>query len=155
MAGWGISCEIALGWLSLDQTEVRSPGKPSHHLNQWSPLVQVMAWCHHYLSQYWPSSMLPYDITRPQWVKHFSLYPIFVWNLDGGYCTNFLHMFILSVFKIIITNIVYLSYITIIFGKHLVSLTHLPLDKIATTVQTTFSNAFTWMKIFVFRFKCH
>ena len=32
-----------------------------------------MAWCHqatsHYLSQCWPTSLSPYDITRPQWVK--------------------------------------------------------------------------------------
>ena len=33
-----------------------------------------MAWCRqatsHYLSQSWPRFMLPYDITRPQWVKN-------------------------------------------------------------------------------------
>ena len=33
-----------------------------------------MAWCHeatsHYLSQCWPSSLSPYGVTRPQWVKH-------------------------------------------------------------------------------------
>ena len=39
-----------------------------------SILVQVMAWCHqatsHYLSQCWPSSMLPYGVaTRPQVVN--------------------------------------------------------------------------------------
>ena len=38
-----------------------------------SKSVQVMAWCcqatSHYLSQCWPRSMLPYGITRPQWVK--------------------------------------------------------------------------------------
>ena len=38
-----------------------------------STLVQVMAWCRqatsHYLSQCWLSSMTPYGITRPQWVK--------------------------------------------------------------------------------------
>ena len=38
-----------------------------------STLIQVMAWCRqatsHYLSQCWPSSMSPYDITRPQWVN--------------------------------------------------------------------------------------
>ena len=32
-----------------------------------------MAWCHqatsHYLSQCWPRSLSPYDVTRPQWVK--------------------------------------------------------------------------------------
>ena len=35
-----------------------------------STLVQVMAWCRqatsHYLSQYWPSSMSPYGVTRPK-----------------------------------------------------------------------------------------
>ena len=40
-----------------------------------STLVQVMAWCRqatsHYLSQCWPRSLLPYDITRPQWVNWF------------------------------------------------------------------------------------
>ena len=43
-----------------------------------STLVQVMAWCHqatsHYLSQCWPSSMSPYGITRPQWVKWNNLF---------------------------------------------------------------------------------
>ena len=38
-----------------------------------STLVQVMAWCRqatsHYLSQGWPRFMLPYGVTRPQWVK--------------------------------------------------------------------------------------
>ena len=33
--GWGISCEIALIWMSLDFTDDQST------------LVQVMAWCHH------------------------------------------------------------------------------------------------------------
>ena len=32
--GWGISCEIALRWMSLDLTDDNST------------LVQVMAWCH-------------------------------------------------------------------------------------------------------------
>ena len=38
-----------------------------------STLVQVMAWCRQatsqYLSQCWPRSMLPYGVTRPQWVN--------------------------------------------------------------------------------------
>ena len=41
-----------------------------------STLVQVMVWCHeatsHYLSQCWPRSISPYDVTRPQWVQLFS-----------------------------------------------------------------------------------
>ena len=60
---WGISCEIALIWMSLDFTD-----------NQ-STLVQVMAWCHqatsHYLSQCWPRSLWPYGVTRPK----YSLFP--------------------------------------------------------------------------------
>ena len=34
-------------------------------------------------------------------------------------------------------------------------LTHLPLDKMVAISQTTFSNAFSWMKSFAFRFKFH
>ena len=59
--GWGISCELALRWMSLNLTDDKST------------LVLVMAWCHqaisHYLSQYWPRSLSPYGVTRPQWVK--------------------------------------------------------------------------------------
>ena len=59
--GWGISCEDALIWMSLDFADDQST------------LVQVMAWCHqatsHYLSQCWPRSLSPYGITRPQWVN--------------------------------------------------------------------------------------
>ena len=61
VGGWGISCEITVWWLSLDLTDDKST------------LVQVMAWCcqatSHYLSQCWPISMMPYCITRAQWVK--------------------------------------------------------------------------------------
>ena len=60
IGGWGISCEIALIWMSLDFTDDQST------------LVQVMPWCQqatsHYLSQCWPKSLLPYGVTRPQWV---------------------------------------------------------------------------------------
>ena len=35
------------------------------------------------------------------------------------------------------------------------SFTHLPLDKMDTILHTTFSNAFSWMKSIVFRFKFH
>ena len=59
--GWGIFCETTLRWMSLDLTDEKST------------LVQVMAWCRqatsHYLSQYWPRSLTPYGVTRPQWVK--------------------------------------------------------------------------------------
>ena len=46
---------------------------PQDLADDWSALIVVIAWwpqaaCH-YLSRSWPSSMLPYGITRPQWVK--------------------------------------------------------------------------------------
>ena len=59
--GWGISCEIALIAMSLDFTDDQSI------------LIQVMAGCRqatsHYLRQCWPRSLLPYGVTKPQWVK--------------------------------------------------------------------------------------
>ena len=59
--GCDISSEIALRWTSLDLNDDRST------------LVQVMAWCRqatsHFLSQCWPRSLPPYDVTRPQWVN--------------------------------------------------------------------------------------
>ena len=59
--GWGLSCEIAFIWMSLDFTD-----------NQ-SILVHVMAWWRlatsHYVSQCWPRSLSPYGVTRPQWVN--------------------------------------------------------------------------------------
>ena len=58
--GWGISCEIALIWVSQNFTDDQST------------LVQVMAWCcqatSHYRSQCWSRSLSPYGVTRPQWV---------------------------------------------------------------------------------------
>ena len=63
VTGWGISGEIALRWMSLDLTR-----------DDKSTLVQVMAWCRqatsHYLSQCWPRSVLPYVVTRLQWVEY-------------------------------------------------------------------------------------
>ena len=49
--GWGISCELALRWMSLNLTDDRSP------------LVQVP-------EPSWPRSLSPYGVTRPQWVNH-------------------------------------------------------------------------------------
>ena len=61
---WGISCKIALRWLSQDLTDDKST------------LVQVMAWCcqaaSHHLTQCLACSVLPYGITRPQWVNTLS-----------------------------------------------------------------------------------
>ena len=63
--GWGICCEIAPIWMSLDFTDDQSA------------LVQVMAWCRqatsHYLSQCWPRSLSPSGVTRPEWVDAISM----------------------------------------------------------------------------------
>ena len=54
--GWGISCELALRWMSLNLTDDKST------------LVQVMVWCRqatrHYLSKFWDSSLSPYGVAR-------------------------------------------------------------------------------------------
>ena len=54
---WGIPCEIALIWMSLDFTDDQS----------------TLAWCRqatsHYLGQCWPRSFSPYGVNRPQWVN--------------------------------------------------------------------------------------
>ena len=58
-----IFCEIAIMWM------------PQHLTDHQSTLVQVMAWCRqatsHYLSQCWPRSLSPYDVTRPKWLNEF------------------------------------------------------------------------------------
>ena len=69
--GWGIYCEIALIWMSLDFTDDQST------------LVQGMAWCRqatsHYLSQFWLIRCLsPYCVTMPQRVD----------SLAHGRCGN-------------------------------------------------------------------
>ena len=56
---WGISCETAVRWMSLNLTDDKS--------------TLVQAWCRqatsHYLSQCWPRSLSTYGVTRPQWVN--------------------------------------------------------------------------------------
>ena len=66
IGGWGISCEFAIRWMSLDFTDDKSA------------LVQVLAWSSqatiHYLNQCWPRSMSSYDVNRFQcvmWLTHF------------------------------------------------------------------------------------
>ena len=58
----GIHLEIDLKWM------------PKNLTIEESTLFQVMTWCRqatsHFLSQCWPRSVLPYDITRSQWVWH-------------------------------------------------------------------------------------
>ena len=57
---------------------------PQHPTDHQSILVQVMAWCHqatsHYMSQCWPISLSPYDVTRPQWVNPEKLTS---WHFEG------------------------------------------------------------------------
>ena len=88
--GWGISCEIALIWTSLDFTADQST------------LVQVMAWCRqapsHYLSQCWPRSLLPYGVTRPQWVKATTPLNYLPISNDDNFCPSISSSYLLSRF---------------------------------------------------------
>ena len=73
------SNDNALRWMPWDLTDDKST------------LVQVMAWCRqatsHYLSQCWPSSMSPYGVTRPQWVKD-RYVDHFLWNCPHANVTT-------------------------------------------------------------------
>ena len=42
---------------------------PNGPIDNKSSLVQIMAWCFHYLNQWWPGSLTHTCITQPQWVK--------------------------------------------------------------------------------------
>ena len=57
-----------------------------------SPLVQVMAWCRqatsHYLSQWWPRFMLPYGVSRPQWVNRIPFMFLFLCGLTYSTCMH-------------------------------------------------------------------
>ena len=81
----------AMGLCLREDSRLCSNGR-ENCTNEKSTLVQVMAWCHqatgHYLSQCWPKSMSPYDITRPYWVN----------SLAPGRC-SFYHK--LVIFKLI------------------------------------------------------
>ena len=80
----------------------------THKMGSWyqSTLVHVMAWCRqatsHYISQYWSRSMLPYGITRPQWVNiDFRSYVVYI---------DTLKVMQLSRYGALITLIVWLLY---------------------------------------------
>ena len=81
---WGISCEIALLWMSRDLTGDKST------------LVQVMACCltapSHYLNQCWLRSLSPHGVTGPQWVKAFKLWIELTWYF-WCYLTPWIHSF--------------------------------------------------------------
>ena len=83
--GWGMSCEIALIWMSLDFTDDQST------------LVQVMIWCHqatsHYLSQCWPRFLSTYSVTRPGGTLCFCN-SVSALNLQNSLCVCFYHSMI-------------------------------------------------------------
>ena len=60
--GWGISCEMALIWMSLDLTDDQS-----RLVGSGNGLVP--SGMNQYLSQCWPRSMSPNGVTGPQWVN--------------------------------------------------------------------------------------
>ena len=66
---------ISCYWLVSSYHLRIMPWMPRDLTDDKSTLVQVMALCRqatsHYLNQCWSSSMSPYGVTRPQWVKRF------------------------------------------------------------------------------------
>ena len=95
--GWGIFWETTIRRMSQDLTDDKST------------LVQVMAWCRqaasHYRSQFWPRSLTPYGVTRPQWVKE-------TWELNRQeYISN---RGITVISKLIMSDIAQLTCYTII-----------------------------------------
>ena len=68
--GWGISCEIAITWMSLHLTDDKST------------LVQVMAWCcrasSHYLTKCWPRSMESLGHNELRWTPKFWFWTAFI-----------------------------------------------------------------------------
>ena len=113
-----------------------------------STLVYVMDWCgqatNHCLSKCWPRFVSPYGVPR-KGESYFNLTCITFWSIPSAGQGSQHYLFKST------------------YGVHWVvkqlqqrwALTHLPLDKMATISQTTFSEAFWWMKIFVFWSKFH
>ena len=84
-------------------------------------LVQVMARCcqatSHYLSQCWPSSISPHDVTRPHWVKHvLSMHIYDCWYIS--YISNHLH-------SLTIQLCTFFVFILICCGQIMVDFTHI------------------------------
>ena len=148
-------CKISFGWILQDAIEDKSS------------LVQVMAWCHqatsHYLNQCWPSSMLPYDVSRGYHINecvnlssNWSLNPTVIhlnsnlswwcwFHTTETYCGGWYPSDLAPGHQQPLCwprpehN-----------ARHSPLLTHWGRDKIAAILQTTFSNAFSSLKIYDF-----
>ena len=72
IVAWALALKlIALRWISQNL------------INDKATLIEAMTWCHqatnHYSNHCWPRSMLPYDVTRLQWVNNRSYQPAYFW----------------------------------------------------------------------------
>ena len=127
--------KIALRWTSLDLSYDKST------------LVQVMAWCRqvtsHNLNRCWPRSLPPYGVTRPPWVKPWHAEFIARKNNDIFHFLSFLN-----------TKIAQAAWTNLSCIVH-TWLTHQGRNIIAAISQTTFSNAFSWMKMHEFCLRFH
>ena len=70
----GYDFENMFYWsVSSDLLMIKPLSEPRDFIGDKSTLIQAMAWCHHAsshnLGQWWPISLLPYDVTRPQWLN--------------------------------------------------------------------------------------
>ena len=118
--------------------------------NNTPSLFQIMAWRRSGdkpLSEPMMISWLTHIcVTRPQWV----LQPVTLLVIQGSCCVCAQPM------RDDVTKGSLITHWMAYWGKYpLLQLTHLPLDKMAAILQTTFSNAVSWMKNFNFRLKFH
>ena len=152
--GWGISCEIALIWMSLDFTDDQST------------LVQVMAWCrqatNHYLSQCWPRSLSPQGVTRPQWVdKPFRSSDTTLQHRSGRALAPQMVCYLIPPRHCLIQCWLLLNWAPSQSSGNSFTVRvsapaqHWDRDKMAAIFQTTDSNGFSWIKMYEFWLKFH
>ena len=132
---------------------------PEYLFDGNSTLVQVLAWCceeaSHYLIQCWPKSPTPHSVTRPQRIT------IDLRSHDGRLepTANFIKSSWIKLWHLVSHQNRNWSYLEIYLKEwHPVPnhnndtlpdtvLTHWGRDKMAVIFLTTFSNAFSWMKM--------
>ena len=132
-----------------------------------SALVQVIAWCHqptsYYMTQCWPRSMSPYGVTRPQWVKQSILHQAMtLGNASIRFWVRLPTNYRLRVYfswKLVTWHAMLLQFLSRDLGclMYHTSITvahygaiYWDQTKMASLLQTTFSNIFSWQRSFCF-----
>ena len=147
---------------------------PNTKVDDKSTLVQVMPWCHHatshYLHQCWPRSISPYDMSRLQWLKtdyiSFQLWSStsHLWKIIRYDWENAVSMLFIFRNSLTIQYMVKTLKCHVIHGDLVDNFKYRKTSNISPTLvgntlrprrdghyfPMTFSNAFSWMKIYKF-----